>query len=449
MHHLHRRANQSGGLVSLDESGLSSPFRRVGAGWHPGPRAGVADQLVICRSIPYVTRVDPLENIAVLELTQMLAGSFAGQTLAEYGADVVKVERPGYGEIARNVEPKVGGESFYYMSTNRGKQSVALDLKADAGREAFLELAAEADVVIENFAPGTVESLGVGYEAVSERNPEIVYCSVSAFGQTGPKSDRRGVDYVLQAYGGVASMTRDVDGRPLRTGMTVADLAGASYASNAIQAALRRRDRDGVGDYLDVALSDALLSFLGLRAGYSFASNEPFPDVGRAHVYFVPEGIFETTDGYLQVSAITERHWENLCAAIGRDDLVDDPAFATVEDRRESRERLLALLNEEFATRTTDEWVDVFSEYDVPIHRVNDTLSVWEDPQTEARQMTFEVETPAGESFPTVSYPVKHDSWEWTGDDYVAEVGEDTETVLRERGYTKAEIDAMAEADII
>jgi crotonobetainyl-CoA:carnitine CoA-transferase CaiB-like acyl-CoA transferase len=393
--------------------------------------------------------VDPLEDLAVLELTQMLAGSFAGQTLAEYGADVVKVERPEYGEIARNLEPKVGGESFYYMSTNRGKQSVALDLKADAGREAFLDLAEAADVVIENFAPGTVEALGVGYEAVSERNSEIIYCSVSAFGQTGPKSDRSGVDYILQAYGGVASMTRDVDGRPLRSGMTVADLAGASYASNAIQAALRRRDRDGVGDYIDVALSDALLSFLGLRVGYSFASNEPFPDVGRAHVYFVPEGIFETADGYVQVSTVTERHWENLCEAIDRDDLADDPAFATADDRRANREQLLNLLDDEFGTRPTDEWVAVLTEHDVPAHRVNDTLSVWDDPQTEAREMTFDVETPAGESFSTVAYPVKHDSWEWTGDDYIAEVGEDTKTILRERGYTEDELDALDEADVI
>lgn len=394
-------------------------------------------------------RMDPLEDIAVVELTQMLAGSFAGLTLSEYGADVVKVERPGYGEIARNVEPTVGGESFYYMSANRGKRSVALDLKSDEGREAFLELAAAADVVIENFSPGTVDELGVGYEAVRERNPEVVYCSVSAFGQTGPKSDRAGVDYILQAYGGVASMARDADGRPTRCGLTVADLAGASYASNAILAAIRRRDRDGEGDYLDVALSDALLSFLSIRAGYSFATDEPFPSVGRAHVYFVPEGIFETADGYVQVSAVTEAHWERLCAVLDREDLAADPAFATIEARRENRDRLLDLLDEEFRARSTEEWVDRLVDADVPAQRINDTRSVWDEPHTEAREMVFDVETPEGEAFPTVAYPVKHRSWEWTGDEYVAGVGEDTRAVLRELGYADERIDELEDAGAI
>lgn len=393
--------------------------------------------------------MDPLEDVAVLELTQMLAGSFAGLTLSEYGADVVKVERPGYGEIARNVDPKIGTESFYYMSVNRGKKSVALDLKSDEGREAFLDIAAETDIVIENFTPGTVEELGVGYEAVRERNPGVIYCSVSAFGQTGPKSGRAGVDYVLQAYGGIASMSRDTDGRPMRCGLTVADLAGASYAAMAILAALRRRDRDGEGDYLDVALSDALLSFLSIRAGYSFASGEPFPSVGRAHVYFVPEGIFETADGYIQVSAITETHWENLCIALDRDDLREDPAFATIDDRREHRERLLDLLDEAFGNRPTAEWVERLVDHDVPVQQINTTHTVWDDPHTEAREMTHDVETPEGKAFSTVSYPVKHRSWDWSGDEYIASLGADTENVLRSLGYTEERLDELEDAGVI
>lgn len=393
--------------------------------------------------------MDPLEDITVLELTQMLAGSFAGQTLAEYGADVVKVERPEYGEIARHVEPMVGGESFYYMGTNRGKQSITLDLKTDEGQSVFLDLAEEVDVVIENFAPGTVERLGVGYDAVRERNPEIIYCSISAFGQTGPNAERAGVDYILQAYGGITSMTRDVDGRPMRCGLTVADLAGASYASNAILASIRRRDKVGRGDYLDVALSDALLSFLSIRACYSFASGEPFPSIGRAHVYFVPEGIFATTDGYIQVSTVTETHWERLCEALEMEPLQDDSKFATVGDRRENRDELLDILDEEFSCRSTEEWVDRLVDHGVPAQQIHDTLSVWDDPHTKARDMEFEVQTPAGEGFPTVAYPVKHQSWDWRGDEYIAEIGADTETVLRRLGYSEETLQRLEKTSVI
>lgn len=168
---------------------------------------------------------------------------------------------------------------------------------------------------------------------------------MSAFGQTGPKSDRAGVGYILQAYGGIASMTRDSNDRPLRTGLTIADLAGPMYASNAILAALRHCDRTGDGDYLYVALSDSVLSSLSIRAGYSFAMGKPFPSIGHSHVYFVPKGIFETTDGYVQVSVVTEKHWEDLCIALNRTDLVDDLVFATLEDCRENREELLEVLN--------------------------------------------------------------------------------------------------------
>lgn len=393
--------------------------------------------------------MNPLEDITVLELTQMLAGSFAGQTLAEYGAEVVKVERPEYGEIARHVEPMVGGESFYYMGTNRGKQSITLDLKTDEGQSVFLDLAEEADVVIENFAPGTVDRLGVGYDAVRERNPEIIYCSISAFGQTGPNAERAGVDYILQAYGGITSMTRDVDGRPMRCGLTVADLAGASYASNAILASIRRRDKVGRGDYLDVALSDALLSFLSIRACYSFASGEPFPPIGRSHVYFVPEGIFATADGYIQVSVVTETHWERLCEALEMETLRDDPSYATVVDRRENRDELLDILDEEFSRRATEEWVDRFVDHGVPAQQIHDTLSVWDDPHTKAREMEFEVQTPSGEGFPTVAYPVKHQSWDWHGDEYIAEIGADTETVLRRLGYSEETLQQLEKTGVI
>lgn len=382
----------------------------------------------------------PLEDVSVVELTQMVAGSFAGMHLADLGADVVKIERPGFGEIARNIEPTVDGESFYYMSVNRGKRSVTLDLTTDDGRNAFLELAAAADVVLENFTPGALARLGVGYEAIRARNPEVVHCSVSAFGETGPKRNQAGVDPVIQAYGGITSMTRDTDNRPLRVGVVIADLAGGLYALQGILAALRRRDRTGEGDHLDVALSDSLLSLLSVRAGYTFATGEPFPSIGRSHVYFVPEGIFTAADGYLQVSTVTEAQWEQLAAALDREDLLEDPRFTTLQDRREHREELNAILDEEFATRSVDAWVPILQEQEVPAQRIYDTRSVWEDEHTKAREMLSPVVTPGGGEFPTVSYPVKHETWEWTAPEYIAALGADTEAVLREAGLSDATI---------
>ncbi len=378
----------------------------------------------------------PLDDVRVVELTQMVAGPFAGMHLADLGADVVKIERPELGEIARNVEPTVGGESFYYMSVNRGKRSVALDLKSREGRDGFLAIAETADVILENFTPGTLSELDVGYEAIRERNSNVIYCSVSAYGQTGPKRNEAGVDPVVQAYGGVASMTRDTDGRPLRVGITIADLAGSLYAVQSILAALRRRDKTGDGEYLDVALSDSLLSLLSVRAGYTFATDEPFPSIGRSHVYFVPEGIFPTDDGFVQVSTVTEAHWQQLCRAIDRRDLSEDARFASLADRREHRDTLNSILDEVFADESTATWVDRLSTHGVPVQRIHDTRSVWDDEHTKHREMIAPVETPAGGEFDTVDYPVKHGHWERERQDSIATLGEHTEAVLREVGYS-------------
>jgi formyl-CoA transferase len=391
----------------------------------------------------------PLADVTVLELTQMVAGAHAGMVLGDLGADVVKVERPGVGDIARNVPPEVGDTSFYYASVNRGKRSVTLDLKRAAGREAFLSLAERADVVLENLSPGTVEDLGVGYEAVRERNPAVVYCSVSAYGQTGPKRDSAGIDTMIQAYAGVPSMTRDRDGRPLRVGLPVADLAGAMYAAVSVLGALRRRDRTGRGDYLDVALGDSLLSFLSVRAGYSFTTGEPFPSIARSHVYFAPEGIFTTADGYVQVSTVTEAHWERLCRALEHEDLLERPTFEIIADRCENRDELNDLLDEVFASESTDHWLAVLADHDVPAVRIRDTGTLWDDPHVEARESTADVRTPSGDRFRMLAHPTQYDDWEWAVDEYIASLGADTEAELRTAGYSTAEIAELAADDVI
>lgn len=391
----------------------------------------------------------PLADLKVVELTQMVAGSMVGMHLSDYGAEVVKIERPTTGELARNVEPFAGGESFYYLSVNRGKQSVTIDLKSEAGREIFYDLVEDADVVIENYTPGTVDRLGVGYDAVVERNPAIIYCSVSAYGQTGPKRNQSGIDTMLQAFAGVSALTRDTNGHPLRCSLPVADLAGAMYALMAILSVVHERKRTGQGDYLDVALGDSLLSFLGVRASYAFATGAPFPSIARHHVYFVPEGIFETADGYLQVSAVTQAHWELLCEALNRPDLAAEPAYATIDARREHRDELVERLNRVFSDEPTAVWLDRLAEYDVPSERINDICTVWDDEHTVAREMLTHVVTPEGVDFPSIAPPVKHRRATPDASEYIAALGADTEGVLRDVGYTDAEIDRFAADGVI
>lgn len=394
--------------------------------------------------------VDPLEDVRILELTQMIAGPLAGMTLADLGADVIKIERPGSGEIARNATPKFGSESFYFLSVNRGKQSVSIDLKTDRGRMLFFDLVEDADVVLENFIPGTVDRLGIGYEDVKEWNPEIIYCSVSGFGQYGPKSGRPGVDDIIQAFTGVASLTRDEDHTPRVTGLPVCDLSGSMYAVIGVLEALYERTRTGEGEYLDVALSDSTLSLLSARAGYSFTTGEPFPPMVK-HPYFAPVGFFETHDSeYLRISIVTENQWNELCRALDRPDLANDAAFESVDERLANRDELRRVLEPIFASRTITTWLERFEQYSFPFSKVNNTLNVWEDPQTQAREMVQMIETPDGEEYETIAYPVKHAGSDWKPSaDSAARLGEHTAPVLEDLGYSPEEIDALRNEDII
>jgi crotonobetainyl-CoA:carnitine CoA-transferase CaiB-like acyl-CoA transferase len=221
------------------------------------------------------------------------------------------------------------------------------------------------------------------------------------------------------------------------------------YATVGIMAALRRRDQTGKGDYLDTALSDSLLAFLSVRAGYSFATGEPFPSIAKSHVYFVPEGIFPTADGYVQLSIVTEKHWARFCSAIDREELASDPSYETMADRRANREQLTRLLNDVLRDRPTEEWLGRFEAADVPAQQIHDALSVWDAEHTKAREMIAPVETPEGESYRTVDYPVKHRSWDRTPNRYIAPLGADTRDALSEAGFTEDEIDALAGRDVI
>ncbi len=381
----------------------------------------------------------PLDDVTVLDVTQMVSGPLSSMVLADLGAEVLKVERPG-GELGRSNPPFTDGRSEYFSAVNRNKKSVALDLKSDDGREAFLALAADADVVMENNPTGRMQRFGLGYETVRERNPEVIYCSITGFGQTGPYADRPALDIVAQAMSGVMSITGPSEGDPYRAGVPIGDIAASMYAVQGVLLALLGRERGGGGEYIDVSMLDCLQSWLTVRAGYTFGTGEPYPRTGNALAEFVPYGTFEASDGHLAVVVVADHQWDRLCAAIDRPDLGADPALETAAGRREHRERVESELAETFAAAPVAEWFDRLADADVPVAPVYDTLETWDDEHVRHRGLRTEV---AGAD--AIRHPVKYGSAEPSIRRGVPSVGEHTREALEAAGVDAERITALLE----
>ena len=391
----------------------------------------------------------PLDGVSVLELSTMIAGPYAGQMLGDLGADVVKIERPGAGELARDLEPTVDGESFYYLTANRNKRSLALDVTDDAGRDLFVDLASAADVVLLNFPPTFAERYGIDYDTLCEHNPELIYCSISAYGATGPYREDAGIDTTVQALSGSMSMTRTDEMPPMRAGIPMNDVFGALYATQGILTALYARERTGEGEFIDIALLDAGVAGLTTRATYSLVSGEPYPPFGRRHNYFAPEGTYEVADGDVQISVITDRHWRRFCEAIDEPGLAANERFAEVNRRVSNRtaldDRLVGLL----AEWSADDLVETLREAGVPAARVNDTLSVFDHPQVQAREMRRTLEHPTAGTVDTLGFPVKYENIEPRIERHPPRLGEHTAEILQARGYTDEEIEQFVEAGTV
>lgn len=388
-----------------------------------------------------------LSDIRVLDVTQVISGSFASMMLADMGADVVKIERPETGDFGRSNPPFVDDRSAYFMSMNRNKKSVALDFSSQDGQQAFLRLAEKADVIIENLKPGTLSKFGLDYEAVRERNEGIIYCSVSGFGQTGPYADLPALDIIVQAFSGNMSMTGPEDGQPYRSGIPIGDVAGSMYASQSVLAALHERDRSGKGQYIDVSMAEGLISWLTVRAGYTFATDESYPRTGNQMDEVVPYGLYETADSYVAVAAVQGHHWDRLCSAIERPELATDERFADMASRREHRDAVDEVLLEAFAKETTEEWFERLAG-DVPVAPVNDTKSVFEDEHIKQRDLVEE-RTVDGREHPFITLPVKFS--DATTDVYrdPPTVGEHTRDELQAVGYDEATLSELADDDVI
>jgi crotonobetainyl-CoA:carnitine CoA-transferase CaiB-like acyl-CoA transferase len=328
----------------------------------------------------------PLEGIRVLDLTRVLAGPYATQSLGDLGAEVIKVEPP-QGDDTRNFPPFVGRESHYFLALNRSKKSVVIDLKQEAGKDLLRRLVAKSDILIENYRPGVMDKLGLGYEALSAINPGLIYCSISGFGQSGPLRDKPSFDIVTQAMSGALSVNGEKGRPPVKLGLPIGDMVGGVYGPIAILAALHERSQTGRGREIDISLHDGLMGMLGYLAQLSFVTGEDPQPAGSMHPTIVPYGSFQAADGYIIIAVLSETFWPKLCQALERADLAKDERFATLPDRREHREVLEEIISKVVASKTVAEWERRLEDHDVPYAPILGVSAALSHPHAQAREM--------------------------------------------------------------
>lgn len=387
------------------------------------------------------TACGPLAGVRVLDLSRVLAGPWATQTLGDLGADVIKVEKPGSGDDTRAWGPPFFGNkddqlSAYFMSANRGKRSLALDITCEEGQEIVRKLAAECDIVVENFKVGGLEKYGLDYASLSVVRPDIIYCSITGFGQTGPYRNRPGYDLLIQGLGGMMSITGEPDsvpgGGPMRAGVAVTDLFTGMYSTVAILAALHHREKTGKGQHIDMGLLDTQVAVLANQGmSYLVSGNAPGRQ-GNSHPSIVPYQSFVTKDGHLILAVGNDGQFARFCAAVGRQDLSGDDRFRTNPARVANREIFIPLLEEIMLTRTTDDWVELLEANTVPGGPINGIKRVFENEQVTARGMSKNITRDNGEAMPTVASPMQFSKTKVAYNRPPPKLGEHTREVLDE-----------------
>jgi crotonobetainyl-CoA:carnitine CoA-transferase CaiB-like acyl-CoA transferase len=373
-----------------------------------------------------------LDGLTVLDLTSHLSGPYAAMMLADHGAEVIKIEPPS-GDSARGMPPFVNGESAPFMSWNRNKSGVVLDLKADEGREALLALADGADILIENYRPGVMDRLGLGWSVLRERNPRLIYAAISGFGQTGPYRDRGGFDLMTQGMSGLMSVCGPEDGPPHRLPIAISDVAAGMFLAFGIVAALEARHRTGRGQLVETSLLEAATSLGVYEAAHYFATGTRPPRIGQRHRASSPYQVFATADGYITIGGSQQKFFEALCALLGAPELTGDPRFRRGADRVKNNDALVALLQEKLSVRSTADWLAVLHEARIPAGPVLHYDEVLTDPQILARDMVVETEHPETGRFRTLGVPVKLSETPGGVRWPAPRLGEHTDEVLRGR----------------
>ena len=392
-----------------------------------------------------------LSDIRILDLSRMLSGPFASMMLADLGAEVIKIEDPDGGDKTRTMGPKLlEGQSAYFLSINRNKKSLTLDLRKEKAQEIFYKLVKISDVVLDNFRPGVLERLDCSYEKLKPVNPEIISCSISSFGHTGPDKDLPGFDLILQARGGAMSITGEPGRPPVRMGIPTGDLAGAMSAAYAVLAALYSREKTGAGQKIDISLLDCQASLLTYVAQYFILDGKIPGPIGSGHQTVVPYQAFKTKDDYIVIAIFVEKFWEKLCTILGVEHLVNDPRFSANDRRRENKKELLPILEHIFLEKTSAEWLKLASEEGIPSALVNTVDKVISDPQLLARNMLVEVDHPSYGKVKILGNPVKMSGF--TEETFTAAptLGEHNKEILSELlGYSQDKIDNLKKEKII
>lgn len=389
----------------------------------------------------------PLQGIKVIDFSQILAGPFCTMLLADMGADVVKVEKPNGGDDTRRYGPPfIEGESAAFLTLNRNKRSIVLDLKSEQGLGVVRRMLADADVMLHNFRPGVVERMGLGYADVSALNPAIVYCAVSGFGATGPYSQRAGFDLVAQGMSGLMSINGFPDAPPAKVGVPMADLNTGMFCAYGILTAYINRLATGRGQHVDASLLESGMAYTLYESATYFATGEVAGPLGSAHRMIAPYQAFATQDGYINIGAANQNNWERMCRAVGRDDLLDDARFASNPERMVNIQSLTPIMEETFRTQTTAHWVEILERAGVPCGPIYNIEQVYADPHVQSRDMAVELQHPKAGGIRNIGVAVKLSDTPGSVRTPAPLLGQHTDDVLAEFGYADADIAALRQS---
>jgi formyl-CoA transferase len=388
----------------------------------------------------------PLGDIKIVGLTQIITGPLATMTFSDLGAEVVKIEATGRGDISRGINPP----PKYFDTLNRNKRSIAIDLMDEQGQEVATELLKDADVFVENIKPGALEKFDLTFEDVSAVNPEIIYCSIKGFGSESPYRDLPAMDMLAQAMGGMMGITGREDGQPVWSGLPVGDIIPSLFAIQSILTALYARQNGTLeNEHIEVSMIDCMVYSLSGRAGHTFGTDEPFPRLGTRHPTLAPYGVFQTEDEKIVIGAGTQGIWRPFCDALGRPELKDDERFATIDRRLENRKELTAEIEEELTQRPADEWLDVFHNENISAGKIYDTKTIWNDEHVTQRELYMEMEKSNGEVAQMIDHPNQYRNMGTRHSLAPPALGEQSRELLDGLGFSPGEVDELIESGVV